>query len=91
MARPAVAVTAARILHGGPNVVHVVPLTRTLRGNGAEVVIEPDDRNGLSALSAAQCQHLRAVAVDRITTHIGNVGPVALQQVRNTLAVILDL
>lgn len=43
LARPAIVVTAVRILRGGPNVVQVVPLTRTLRGSGAEVVIEPDD------------------------------------------------
>lgn len=91
LVRPAVVVTAARILRGGPNVVQVVPLTRTLRGSGAEVVIEPDDHNGLNASSAAQCQHVRAVATGRITAHVGNVGPVVLQQIRNTLAVILDL
>ncbi|GAB3532055.1 hypothetical protein GCM10027403_03610 [Arthrobacter tecti] len=91
MTRPAIVVTAARILRGGPNVVQVVPLTRTIRGSGAEVVIEPDDYNGLTAPSAAQCQHLRAVAVGRITAHAGNVGPVSLQQVRNTIGVILDL
>nr|WP_245702939.1 type II toxin-antitoxin system PemK/MazF family toxin [Arthrobacter subterraneus] len=91
MARPAVVVTAARILRGGPNVVQVVPLTRTLRGSGAEVVIERDNHNGLRAPSAAQCQHVRSVAVGRITQCVGNVGPVALQQVRNTVAVILDL
>ncbi|GAB3499705.1 type II toxin-antitoxin system PemK/MazF family toxin [Flexivirga lutea] len=91
LVRPALIVTAARILRGGPNVVQVVPLTRTLRNSGAEVVIEPDDRNGLNAASAAQCQHVRAVATSRITTHRGNVGPVVLQQIRNTLAVIFDL
>lgn len=91
LVRPAVVVTAARVLRGGPNVVQVVPLTRTLRDNGAEVVIEPDDRNGLDAPSAAQCQHVRAVAVGRVSRHVGNVGAVALQQVRTTLAVLLDL
>ena len=91
LVRPAVVVTAARILQGGPKVVQVVPLTRTLRDSGAEVVIEPDDRNGLRAPSAAQCQHVRAVAIGRITAHIGNVGPVVLQQVRNVLAAIFDL
>lgn len=91
LVRPAVVVTAARILRGGPNVVQVVPLTRTLRNNGAEVAIEPDDRNGLRAVSAAQCQHVRAVAVGRITAQIGNIGPVVLQQVRNVLAAIFDL
>lgn len=91
LVRPAVVVTAARILRGGPNVVHVVPLTRMLRNNGAEVAIEPDDRNGLRAVSAAQCQHVRAVAVGRITAQTGNIGPVVLQQVRNVLAAIFDL
>jgi mRNA interferase MazF len=91
LVRPAVVVTAARILRGGPNVVQVVPLTRTLRDSGAEVVIEPDDRNGLRASSAVQCQHVRAVAIGRITAHIGNVGPVVLQQIRNVLAAIFDL
>lgn len=91
LVRLAVVVTAARILRGGPNVVQVVPLTRTLRDSGAEVVIEPDDHNGLSAPSAAQCQHVRAVATSRITKRTGNLGPVLLQHVRNTLAVIFDL
>lgn len=91
LVRPAVVVTAARILRGGPNVVQVVPLTRTLRNSGAEVAIEPDDRNGLRALSAAQCQHVRAVAIGWITAQTGNVGPVVLQQVRNILAAIFDL
>lgn len=91
MVRPAVIVTAARILRNGPNVVQVVPMARTLRDSGAEVVIDPDDDNGLNAPSAAQCQHVRAVAVSRIRRRAGNVGPVALEQVRNTLAVILDL
>lgn len=91
LVRPAVVVTATRILRGVPHVVQVVPLTRTLRHSGAEVVIEPDDHNGLGAPSSAQCQHVRAVATSRITKHAGNLGPVALQQVRNTLAVIFDL
>lgn len=91
LVRPAVVVTAARILRGVPNVVQVVPLTRTLRHSGAEIVVEPDDHNGLSAPSAAQCQHVRAVATSRVTKHTGNVGPVVLQQVRHTLAVIFDL
>lgn len=89
--RPAVVVTAARILRGSPNLVQVVPLTRMLRDSGAEVAVEPDERNGLRAPSAAQCQHVRSVAVGRVTAHTGNVGPVVLQQIRNVLAAIFDL
>lgn len=89
--RPAVVVTAGRVLHGNPNVVQVVPLTRTIRESGAEVVVDPDDHNGLGSRSSAQCQHVRSVAVSRVSSTLGNVGPVALGQIRNTLAVLLDL
>ncbi len=64
--RPAIVVTAARVLRGGPNVLQVVPLTRTIRSSGAEVVVEPDSGNGLGETSAAQCQHVRSVSVARI-------------------------
>lgn len=91
MLRPAVVVTASRVLRGEPNVVQVVPLTRAIRDSGAEVVIEPHEHNGLSARSAAQCQHVRSVAAGRVSSQIGGIGPVVLQQVRSTLAAILDL
>ena len=88
---PAVLVTAQRILDAGPSVVHVVPLTSTIRGFHSEVVIEPDPSNGLDVASAAQCQHLRAVSPGRINGIRGNVGAAVLSQLRETIAVILDL
>lgn len=89
--RPAVVVTAVGVLRGDPNVVQVVPLTRTIRSSGAEVYIEPDDDKQLSAPSAAQCQHVRSVSVTRLTTKQGNVGPVTLAEVREVLGLLLDL
>ncbi len=89
--RPAIVVTAARVLGGGPNVVQVVPLTRTIRSSSAEVVIEPDAGNRLTVPSSAQCQHVRSVATTRIHHQAGNVGPVVLGEVRETLALLLDL
>jgi len=88
--RPAIVVTAEHILSGEPNVIQVVPLTRTIRDSGAEIVVEPDAHNGLSAVSAAQCQHIRSVATNRVGARLGNVGPVALRQLRNTVATIID-
>lgn len=41
--------------------------------------------------SAAQCQHLRAVSPRRILQTRGNIGVAALAQLRETIAVILDL
>lgn len=88
---PAVVVTAQRILDAAPSVVHVVPLTTTIRPFHSEIVIEPDADNGLDLPSAAQCQHLRAVSPSRIRGVRGNVGAAALAQLRETIAVILDL
>lgn len=90
MLRPAVVLTAGRILRGKPNVIHVVPLTRTIRDSGSEVVITPDEHNGLRSDSAAQCQHIRSVATARVSATIGNVGDVALQQLRSTVALVID-
>ena len=89
--RPAIVVTAQRVLDEGPSVVQVVPLTSRLRGYDAEVVVEPDADNGLDAPSAAQCQHIRAVSAGRILAGRGNVGATALAQVRDTVALLLDL
>lgn len=88
---PAIVVTAQRILNAMPSVVHVVPVTRTIRRFHSEVVIEPDEANGLVAHSAAQCQHLRAVSTSRIVASRGNVGSTVLAQLRETIAVILDI
>jgi mRNA interferase MazF len=88
---PAIVVTAQRILDANPSVVHVVPLTSTIRSFHSEVVVEPDETNGLDVTSAAQCQHLRAVSPTRITGIRGNVGTATLVQVCETIAVILDL
>jgi mRNA interferase MazF len=89
--RPAIVVTAQRILDAEPTVIQVVPLTTTLRGFHSEVVIEPDAVNGLEGLSSAQCQHVRAISPRRILVVRGNVGPVALRQIRGTIALILDI
>jgi len=88
---PAVVVTAQRILDAESAVIHVVPLTSTIRRFHSEVVIEPDHANGLAVTSAAQCQHLRAASPSRISATPGNVGGVVLRQIRETIAVLLDL
>jgi len=69
----------------------VVPLTRTIRSSSTEVVIDPDRGNRLPERSSAQCQHLCSVATTRIQNRSGNVGPVVLGEVRETLALLLDL
>lgn len=88
---PAVVVTAQRILDASPSVVHVVPLTSTIRRFHSEIVLAPDAQNGLTVESAAQCQHLRSVSPRRILEVRGRIGAAALAQIRETIAVLLDL
>jgi mRNA interferase MazF len=89
--RPVVVATAQRLLDASPNVIQVIPLTTTLRGFGSEVPLDPNEANGLDRRSAAQCQHIRAVSVGRVEQVLGNVGRVALAQIRETLGLILDI
>lgn len=89
--RPVVVVTAQEILDESVNVLQVVPLTSTVRSFGSEVQIEADEGNGLEADSAAQCQHIRSVSVDRVESVRGNVGGVALSEIRGVLDLILDI
>ena len=88
---PAIVVTAQRVLDAEPSVVQVVPLTSTLRGFASEIEIDADPANGLENTSAAQCQHIQAVAARRIERQRGTVGPAVLGQVRELLGLILDL
>ncbi len=88
---PAIVVTAQRILDATPKVVHVVPLTSTIRAFGSEVRVDGDAANGLDCVSAAQCQHLRAVSTGRLDAVRGNVGAAVLAEVREVIAVILNL
>jgi len=89
--RPAVVVTAQRILDLDPSVIQVVPLTSAVRSFESEVLVDPDDLNGLGVPSAAQCQHIRAVSTRRARSVAGNVGPIVLAQVREAIGVLLDL
>jgi len=89
--RPAIVVTAQRILDGEPNVVHVVPLTTTIRGFDSEVTVEPDRLNGLEGQSAAQCHQVRAVATQRVGQVRGNVGSEGLLQIRDRIGLLLDI
>ena len=88
---PAVVVTAQRVIDAGAAVVQVVPLTSRVRGFASEVEVDADPSNGLDRRSAAQCQHVRAMATSRIEDRLGNIGAASLAQVREVLGLILDV
>ena len=88
---PVVLVTAQEILDESANVIQVVPLTSTLREFGSEVQVMAEVGVGLDVDSSAQCQHIRSVSVDRVESVRGNVGSVTLSEIRQVLALILDI
>lgn len=88
---PAVVLTAQRILDAEPAVLQIVPLTSTQRGFATEIEVSADATNGLAHDSSAQCQHIRAVSSARVLAARGNVGPTLLAQMRETVALILDI
>jgi mRNA interferase MazF len=94
MVRPVVIVTAQRILEHSPRVLQVVPLTTTIRGWTSEVTIPADFDGGLETTSAAQCQHVRAISIERVVEDVGdlgNVGALLVHQIRETIVTLLDL
>lgn len=84
-------VTAQRILDARPTVIQVVPLTTSVRPFASEISVDPDEANGLERMSAAQCQHVRAVSTGRVEQVRGNVGPAVLTRIRDTIGLILDI
>jgi mRNA interferase MazF len=88
---PAVIVTAQEVLDASASVIHVVPLTSSIRGFGSEVRVIADSHSGLAADSAAQCQHIRSVATGRVDAVRGNVGSATLSEIRQVLGLLLDI
>lgn len=82
--RPAVVVTSDEVLEFRQHAVLVVPCTTTKRGWLTEVSID--------GFGVAQAHLPTTVSVDRIVDVVGvNVGAVALRQIRELIADLLDL
>lgn len=82
--RPAVVVTADEVLEFEQRAIAVVPCTSTHRGWLSEVE--------LADVGVAQTHLVTTISVDRVVDATGvNVGPVALQQIRELLADLLGI
>ncbi len=86
--RPALVVSPARFT--GPLRI-VCPLTTTRRTYPWRLEIEPDDVNGLSAVSYVQTEHLRSISATRGARRLGSLDALTMMQVRRVLALLLDL
>jgi mRNA interferase MazF len=89
--RPAVVVSAEGSLRRNLAMVFVVPCTTTRRNVAAHVELIPDGSNGLTAPTWAQVEQLRSVGRTRCLQRLGNCGPVALEQIREIAALLIDI
>ena len=82
--RPAIVVTSDDVLEFRQHAIVVVPCTTTKRGWLSEVDI--------AGLGVAQAHLPTTISVDRVVEPTGtNIGPVALQQIRELIADLLGL
>ena len=88
---PAIVVTADLIVMRRPRTFHVVPVTSNVQRAMATDV--PVDADGLNKNSVAQCHLLTVAEIERVKGDggRGNVGPVALAQLRSVISDLLDL
>ena len=88
---PAVVVTADLIAVRRPRTFHVVPVTSNVARRMITDV--PVTADGLEFDSVGQCHLLTVTEVERVRNGggRGNVGPVALAQLRSVIADLLDL
>ncbi len=91
--RPAVVLTSDDVLEHRPRTMHVVALTtNTQRRLPTEVPIDVTD--GLPHASVAQCHLLQVIAVEDLvdgSNSIGQVGPMALAQIRSIIGDLLEI
>jgi mRNA interferase MazF len=88
--RPVVLVSADVVLEFAPRTIHVVPCTSRVDRDWLTDV--PVDADGLQKQSVAQCHLLTVVPVEAVgAAPRGNVGPVALAQIRSVIADLLDI
>ena len=55
------------------------------------VKLTPDDNNGLSKISAADCLQLRAISQERLSAKIGEIDSVTQNEIKSALNKVLDL
>lgn len=88
--RPAVIISASASLRRNLATIFVVPCTTRNRGLTSHISLVPDLSNGLTEPTWAQCEHLRSIGRIRCLERLGNVGVVALEQIREVVALLID-
>ncbi len=86
--RPVV-IISGDLLNQYLKIVIACPLTSQVKNYKGNVVLEPDDRNGLKARSEILVFHVRSLSKDRLIKKIGSLSPQELETIKKGLNEIL--
>ncbi len=86
--RPVV-VVSGNMLNKYLPIVIACPLTTKIKAYKGNVIISPDDRNGLSEKSEVLTFHIRSISKERLTKKVGEITETQLNIIKQTLEDIL--
>jgi mRNA interferase MazF len=86
--RPVV-IVSGNLLNQYLPVVITCPLTTKIKNYKGNVVLEPNETNGLTEKSEIMVFHIRSVSKDRLVKKIGNITDKQLQEIKSGLDDIL--
>jgi len=86
--RPAV-IISGDLMNQYLNVVIVCPLTTKIKNYKGNLVLEPDEKNGLETKSEVLTFHIRSVAKDRLKNRLGSISQKDVEFIKSTLNDIL--
>lgn len=86
--RPVV-VVSGNMLNKYLPIVIACPLTTKIKAYKGNVIISPDDKNGLSEKSEVLTFHIRSISKERLTKKIGEITNTQLNIIKQTLEDIL--
>lgn len=86
--RPVV-IISGNVLNRYMNIVIVCPLTSKIKGYKGNIILDPDDKNGLSEKSEILTFHIRSISKDRLVKKIGEITNKQLIELKSGLSDIL--
>ncbi len=86
--RPVV-IISGNLLNTYLQVVIACPLTTKIKGYKGNIILEPDDRNGISKKSEIMVFHIRSISKERLIRKIGCISDMQLKEIKQGLDDIL--
>jgi mRNA interferase MazF len=88
--RPALILSASLFNKGPSGLVVVLPITTRDKRIRSHIRIAPPD-GGLPAVSFIKCEDIRSVSLERLSKRWGALATSSLEQVEDTLRILLEL